>query len=361
MKNDRRSMVSEGLINRYIEAITKVELHVHLEGSIQPSSLLKLARRNDVDLPVSTIEEARDWFVFRDFGDFSEIFNAITKCFRKSEDFEFIVHELGSELARQHTMYAEVTFSPSTQKWQGNVDQDTYLEGLSQGRKRVMEDFGVRLNWIFDLVRDSSRWESMAEYTTRVAIESAPDGVVALGLGGWDKYGPPEEFERWFDMALSVGLGSNPHAGEFAGPENIWGAIRALKADRIIHGVKTIQDPALIEYLIDNEIPLDLCPTSNLRLGIVADYSDHPLRTFYDSGIIITVNTDDPQVFNTTLTDELKLLVDPFGLDIDDIDMVMMNTINSSFLGDLDKDELMMKFRSASESIKRDLRLSPKL
>ncbi len=338
-----------------------MELHVHLEGAVQPSSLLKLARRNDVDLPVSTIEEARDWFAFRNFGDFSEIYNAITKCLRKSEDFEFIVHELGSEFARQHVMYAEVTFSPSAQKWQGNVDQDTYLEGLSRGRKRVMEDFGVRLNWIFDLLRDSSRWQPMAEYTTRVAIESASDGVVALGLGGWEKYGPPEEFERWFDLALSSGLRSSPHAGEFAGPENIWGAIRALKAERISHGVKAIQDPALMDYLIDNEIPLDLCPTSNRRLGVVTSYSDHPLRTFYNAGIIITVNTDDPPMFNTTLTDELKLLVDPFGLDIDDIDTVLMNAINSSFLSASDKDELRTKFRCASESIKRDLRLSRQL
>ena len=181
----------------YLEAVPKVELHVHLEGAIRPETILEIAKRNRVDLPVKTVEEARDWFVFRDFYHFNKVYNAITKCLNTSDDYELIVSDLGTELARQNVHYAEVTTSPGS-----HVDERAFMD-----------------------------------YTTRVAIDARPDGVVGIGLGGYNRYGPPEEFEKWFDLGLAAGLRSVPHAGEFAGPENIWGAIHSLKAERIGHGI----------------------------------------------------------------------------------------------------------------------------
>ncbi len=216
----------------YLEAVPKVELHVHLEGAIRPETILEIAKRNRVDLPVKTVEEARDWFVFRDFYHFNKVYNAITKCLNTSDDYELIVSDLGTELARQNVHYAEVTTSPGS-----HVDERAFMDGLSRGRRRVMDDHGIELNWIFALDRDTRRFAERADYTTRVAIDARPDGVVGIGLGGYNRYGPPEEFEKWFDLGLAAGLRSVPHAGEFAGPENIWGAIHSLKAERIGHGI----------------------------------------------------------------------------------------------------------------------------
>lgn len=317
----------------YLQAAPKAELHVHLEGSIQPETLLKLARRHKVTLPADTLEGLRDWFRFRDFHHFIEVYVTITKCLRTVEDFELIVFEFGSELARQNARYAEVTFSPSNHKWINNVGQEIYMAGLSQGKARVWETFGVEINWVFDLVRNKPD-PLRAEYTTNVAIEGKAEGVVALGLGGLETGYPPEPFAPWFDRARAAGLHSAPHAGELAGPDSIWGAIRTLGAERIGHGVRAIEDSALVAYLAEHNIPIETNPSSNIRLGVYESLSHHPLRRLYDAGVPLTVNTDDPPLFNVTLTDELGLLVDPFGFDTGAIDIILLNGVSHSFLPD---------------------------
>jgi len=231
-------------IESYLQAVPKAELHVHLEGSIQPSTLLLLAKRNGVRLPADTVEGVKSWFVYRDFSHFIEVFVAVTRCLRRSEDYELIVHDYGAEMARQNIRYAEVTFSPSTHDALG-VPQQTYIDGLTRGRQRVLADFGVEINWVFDIVRvsDSPRRERLADYTTQVAIQGLQSHVVALGLGGLEDGAPPEPYAPWFERARAAGLHSTPHAGETSGPPSIWGALQALSAERIGHGVRAIEDP----------------------------------------------------------------------------------------------------------------------
>lgn len=350
-------MNAEDTIREYLEAVPKVELHVHLEGSIEPETLLNIAQRNGVDLPVSTVDEARKWFVFRDFYHFSKVYNAITKCLRTSDDYELVVCELGRELARHNVNYAEVTFSPAGHRFLGAVNELTFMDGLSRGRGRVMDELGIELNWIFDLTRDSRRYAEMADYTTRVAIDARSEGVVGIGLGGYDEFGPPEEFEKWFEMGLAAGLRSNPHAGEFSGPENIWGAIRYLQAERIGHGIRAVDDPELMEYLIQHKVPLDVCPTSNWRLGAVPTESEHPIKALYRQGVIVTVNSDDPSLFNTTLTEEVGHLSSRLGLELTDIDVILENGIEACFLDRPAKDRLRSNFRAQSTSLKIELGL----
>ena len=342
---------------KYIEAVPKVELHVHLEGAIRPETILEIARRNSVDLPVETVEEAREWFVFRDFYHFNKVYNAITGCLRTSDDYEQIVSDLGTELARQNVHYAEVTFGPAGHRFGGEVSERTFMDGLSRGRRRVMDDHGIELNWIFALDRDARRFAEFADYTTRVAIDARSDGVVGIGLGGYDKYGPPEEFEKWFDLGLAAGLRSIPHAGEFAGPENIWGAIHSLKAERIGHGVTAVDDPELIDYLARNKIPLDVCPTSNWLLGAVPGDVEHPLGAMHRQGVIVTVSSDDPSLFNTTLTEEIGLLSSRLGLKLADIDAILENGIDACFLDRPGKERLRSAFQDQSTSLKRELGL----
>ena len=321
-------------LESYLRAAPKAELHVHLEGSILPATLLRLAARNGVELPADTVEGLRAWFVYRDFPHFIQIYVTITRCLRTVDDYDEIVHEFGAEMARQHVRYAEATFSPGTH-WALGVPQEVYFTGLTRGRARAEHDFGVTINWIFDLVRglpDPERSRQLAEYTTSVAIEGQRDGVVALGLGGNEADGPAEPFAPFFDRARAAGLHAIPHAGETGGPASVWAALRALGAERIGHGVRAIEDPALVAYLAEHHIPLEVCPTSNVRLGVYPDYAAQPLRRLYNAGVMVTVNSDDPPLFNTTLNDEAALLADPFGLDVGAVDTILRNGVRGALL-----------------------------
>jgi aminodeoxyfutalosine deaminase len=318
----------------YLRAAPKAHLHVHLEGSILPETLLTLARRNGVALPADSVDGLRAWFTFRDFDHFIEIYLTITRCLRTAEDYELIAYEFGAEMARQHTRYTEVTFSPSTHEALG-VPFDTQFSGLTQGRARAQAEFGVEIAWIFDIVRNitpEARRDALAEYTLARAIEGMGDGVIALGLGGAEVGYPPEPFAPHFARAREAGLHSIPHAGETAGPESVRGAIRALEAERIGHGVRSIEEPALVEYLREHDLALELCPTSNLRLGVYSSYAAHPLRRLYEAGVPITINADDPPLFNTTLNDEVELLATAFSLSLDEIDAILLNGVRYSFL-----------------------------
>ncbi len=321
-------------LSSYVQAVPKAELHVHLEGAIQPETLLTLAQRNGIALPSNTIEGIRSWIAYRDFDHFIELFRAACRCLRTAEDYELAAYDLGADLARQGVRYAEVTFSASVHHRFG-VQQQTYFDGLARGRARALEDFGVELTWIFNIVR---QWAAgievapLADHTTTIAIEGQEIGVVALGLAGAEAGAPPEPFEPWFDRARAAGLHSAPHAGEHAGPESVWGAVRALGAERIGHGVRAIEDPALVAHLAAQRIPLDVCPLSNVRLGVAPSLEAHPLPRLLEAGVVLTVNSDNPSLFNTSLSEDYATLVSPFGLTVEQIDDLVLNGFRSSFL-----------------------------
>src|SRR5579884_3141356 len=319
-------------IESYLRAMPKVELHIHLEGAIQPATVLGLARRNRIDLPYQDEAALRKSFNYRDFDHFVEMFIIVTRCLKTVEDYELIVYELGAELARQNVCYAEVTVTPSTHY-----------------------RFGITLNWIFNIVRkwaEPSITGSMADYVTHVAIEGKNDGVVALGLAGSEAGAPPEPFARWFEQARSEGLHSVPHAGEMAGAESIWGAIQALGAERIAHGVRAIEDPGLVEYLVAHRLPLDITPTSNIQLGMYPDYASHPLPRLHGAGAIVTISSDDPPLFNTTLNDEYVLLSTEFGLETGAIDQIALNGVRASFLPETQKRAMEKTFREEYSRLK---------
>ncbi len=344
-------------IEQYLFALPKAELHVHLEGSIQPATLLTLAQHNGITLPAQTIEELQRWFSYRDFNHFIEIYFAISSCLKTAEDYELIAYEFGSNMARQHVRYAEVTFSPSTHRYGLGVPHDTYFTGLQRGRERAKTEFGVEIRWVFDIVRnieDEARNRLLADYTTSLAIENMHDGVVALGLGGAEVGYPPERFASWFEKARTAGLHSIPHAGETVGPTSVWGALQALGAERIGHGVRSIEDPQLITYLTEHQIPLEVCPTSNIRLGVYANMNEHPLPRIYAAGVPVTINSDDPSLFNTTLQDEVTLLANSFHFDLSVIDEIVLNGVRHSFLPVEEKRTLEKTFQEEMLHLKQD-------
>jgi adenosine deaminase len=340
--------VSQAL-QHYLQAVPKAELHVHLEGAIRPETLLTLARRNKVALPADDLPGLRRWFAYRDFDHFVEIFFLVSRCLKTSEDYQLIAYEFGEQMWHQHIRYAEVTFSVSTHYYGLGIDHDRYFSGLNLGRERARQDFGVEMRWVFDIVRDvreEAERHRRADFTTRVALECRQDGVVALGLGGNEMGHPPEEFAPWFEQALSAGLHSVPHAGENSGPASVWGALQTLGAQRIGHGVRAIEDPELVRHLARQRIPLEVCPGSNICLGIYPDFASHPLARLYRAGVQFSVNSDDPPLFNVTLNDDVERLHSAFGLELDAIDEILLNGVRHSFLPPEPRQAMEAAFRA---------------
>jgi adenosine deaminase len=354
MSNERATF------EHYVAAVPKAELHVHLEGSIQPATLLTLAERNGVHLPVQGVADLQNWFTFRDFKHFIEIYFEISSCLKTTEDYELIAYEFGATMATQNVRYAEVTFSPSTHHFSLGIPFDTFFSGLTRGRLRAQKEFGVEMRWIFDIVRDipdEVQNSQRAAYTLAVAKEGMSDGVVALGLGGAEVGHPPEHFAVWFEKALEAGLHSAPHGGETVGPESVWGAIRVLGAERLGHGVRSIEDQDLVVYLAEKQIPLEVCPTSNVKLGVYADLASHPLPRLFAAGVPITINSDDPPLFNTTLNDEVKLLFALFKFDMSTTNEILLNGVRCSFLPVEEKRAMEALFRNEMARLRQVLAL----
>lgn len=318
----------------------KAEIHLHLEGSIQPATLLELAHRHGrtESLPAQDVEGLRRWFRFTDFPHFVEIYLTISDLLRTPDDFTLIVRDLGAALAQHFVRYAEVTVTPYTHTHhldKGLSIQDI-LAGLEAGRQAVAAQHGITLQWVFDIARDFSfaadgRYNPRpADVTVQYAIDARDQGVIALGLGGNEVGAPAAPFAHAFAAANAAGLLSVPHAGETVGPESIWGALHALGAHRLGHGVRAIEDPLLLVHLAASQIPLELNPTSNVCLHIYRTLGHHPLPHLDKMGLLLTVNTDDPPLFNTDLTREYTLLHTEFGYDLAGIARIARNAFVAS-------------------------------
>jgi adenosine deaminase len=328
-------------LKEYALRMPKVELHVHLEGSIKPDTLWLLAERNKIDLPYKTVESLHELYGFRDFPQFINNYLMITGCLKTADDYRLISYEFGRECQRQNIHYAEVTFSIYTNVQMTGMRWQTILEALNHGRAQALVDFGVRWQWVFDIVRNVPESQQIV---TQIALDARSMGVVALGLGGSEAEFPAELFTTSFNLARDAGLRRVPHAGELAGPASIWAALNSLHADRIGHGVHCIEDTNLIEFLIEQQIPLELCPTSNIILGIYPGYAQHPLRKLWDAGVFITVNSDDPPMFNTSLNQEYQVLVNHFDFGYAELEKVSLNALNASFLSQNEKEYLTREF-----------------
>jgi len=328
-------------LGEFIRDMPKVELHVHLEGSIRPSTLLTLAERNGVPLPAHDLEGLRAFYRFTDFSHFIEVYITISSCLRIVDDFALIAYEFGADMARQNIRYAEVTFTPYTHAGHKGLAFDDILGGLNDGRARAQAEFGVEFRWVFDVVRDDPQSRHQVAAWAASALDR---GAVGLGLGGSERGFPPEWFVDAFAVARQAGLHSVPHAGEVVGPESVWGAIRALRAERIGHGVRSVEDPALVTYLQQHQIPLEICPTSNLCLGVYPSYETHPVRWLWDQGVTITVNSDDPPMFNTDLVYEYQVLADHLGFTAAELERLSLNALQASFLPDDRKTALRQVF-----------------
>lgn len=300
----------------FCHELPKAELHLHLEGSIEPETLHELE-------PGLSLEEIREHYRYEDFQGFLESFKWVIEHLRSPEDYALITRRLLDRLSAENVRYAEIILSAGVVLWR-NQELAPIYEAVR--REAARSEVGVW--WLFDGVRQFG-----VEHVMRVAelaAERVGDGVVGFGVGGDEARGPIGLFRDVYAFARSKGLRLTAHAGETTGPESIWGALE-LGAERIGHGIRAVDDPALVRHLAEKDIPLEISISSNVATGAVASLAEHPVRRLYDGGAPIVLNSDDPAMFHTTLSREYELAAREFGFSKDELRGLAKNSFRYAF------------------------------
>ncbi len=329
----------------------KIELHVHMEGSIRPETLLTLAKRNHVSLPVDSVEGLERWYTFTDFSHFIDIYRFFAKCLRTADDIEWIARQFLQGQADQNIVYSEVTYTAFSQYRANGISFTEQLDAINRARDWAKNALGVEMGIILDISRNETSVEE-SEFIARGAVAGMKQGVVALGLGGDERGYPPEIFASAFAIAREAGLPAVVHAGETGGAQSIRGALDSLKAIRIGHGVHCLEDAALVTRLREEQIPLEVCPTSNVCLNLYPELRQHPLPQLLKEGLYVTINSDDPPMFNTSLTREYQLAAQVFGLDQSQIEKLVMNALQAALLPPDRKADMRIVFEQAFSGLK---------
>src|SRR5215470_4181585 len=314
----------------FIRALPKAELHLHLEGSVTPETLVELRQRRGNQ---TTLAEAEALYQYKDFLGFLMAFKTLTEDLQTPQDYELIAYRLMQQLKAENVLHAEVYVSVGVCLWR-KQDFEAIFDGLERGRERGERDFEISLLWIFDAVRQFG--PEPAQKVFELAAKYRGRNVIGVGIGGDEQKGPPELFRDQYSYAKDHGLRLTAHAGESAGPESIWGALN-LGAERIGHGLTATQDPELIEELSQRQVPVEICLTSNLRTACCSKISDHPVKRYFDQGLMVTLNTDDPAMFGTTLNQEYELAQMEFGFTDEHLRELARNSFEASFLPPAEK------------------------
>jgi aminodeoxyfutalosine deaminase len=329
------------LPNAFIRQLPKAELHLHLEGAVEPATLLELRQSHGER---STVSEVQALYRYTDFPSFLMAFKAVSEHLRGPDDYELITYRLMQRLKEENVLHAEVYVAVGVCLYR-QQDFAAVFEGLERGRARGARDFGVSLLWIFDATRHFG--VEAAQKVFELAAGYQDRHVIGIGIGGDEQKAPPELFRSVYEYAASHGLRLTAHAGETGPPESIWGALN-LRAERIGHAFSASQDADLIEELAQRQVPVELCLTSNLRTGVCKSAGDHPTKNYFDHGIMITLNTDDPALFGTTLSREYQLAQETFGFTDEHLRELARNSFEASFLPAEKKLELLSLFDAAA-------------
>ncbi|HEV3041857.1 MAG TPA: adenosine deaminase [Candidatus Angelobacter sp.] len=340
-----------------IEALPKAELHLHLEGCVEPATLAELSRRHNTPLPtennrydirgsgdVLSEEAVHKLYSYQDFSGFMMAFKSVTERLRAPDDYELITYRLMQKLASENVLHAEVYVSVGVIHWRGQAFEPIF-EGLERGRERGERDFGVSLLWIFDAVRHFGA--EAAGKVFEMAARFRDHNVVGIGIGGDERHAPAEMFKEQYKKADDQGLRLTAHAGETAGPESVWGALN-IGAERLGHGFTIPHDPELMTVLAQKQVPIEVCLSSNLRTGVCPTLKEHPLRTLFENGLMVTLNTDDPEMFQTSLSREYQLAQQEFDFSDDHLYELARNSFEASFLPPEKKLEFLQKVDSCN-------------
>jgi len=346
-----------GAPSAFILSLPKAELHLHLEGTVDPRTLAELSRRHPTPLSttnnrytniadsgrVFTEEEARELYQYKDFTGFLLAFKAVTERLRTAEDYELVTYRMMQKLHAQNVLHAEVYLSVGVIHWRGGEFAPLF-DGLEQGRKRGERDFGMSLYWIFDAVRHFGPRRAGLVLDEALALRKRSESIAGIGLGGDERRAAPELFRDVYARAASEGLRTTVHAGETVGPESVWSALRELKADRIGHGLRAVEDPDLVAYLSEKQVPVEACISSNVLTGCCPTVAEHSVRRLFDAGVLVTLNTDDPDMFRTSLVREYQLAQGALGFSDEALRQLALNSFRASFLPPSRKREIFAMF-----------------
>jgi adenosine deaminase len=325
----------------WLRRIPKVELHLHLEGAIPYDALWELIQKYGGDPSCPDRQALRQRFEYRDFPHFIETWLWKNTFLREYEDFTFIAEAVARDFASQNIQYVEAFYSPHDFRMHKLTTQGL-TAAIRAGLSRVPE---VRVQLVADLIRDLG--PDNAAVTLAEVNEVRDQSVIGIGIGGGEHKHPPEPFADVYERARELGFRTSAHAGEAAGAPSVWGAIRTLKVDRIGHGTRAIEDPELVDHLAESQTPIELNPISNICTAVVKSIAEHPFKHYFDRGLLICINTDDPKMFHNTLADEFAQLQTHFGISRADVRTLLLNGIEASWLSPAEKDSLAQRFTSA--------------
>ena len=325
-----------------LQAMPKVEIHVHLEGSADAATIWEIARANGLALPARSLAEWQAFYEFRDFDHFIQVWRVATNCLRTADDYTLLVERFLQQQAAQHIRYSEAFFSPQLHLGR-DLSATQLLDALERGARAGAAATGSQVRFLVDLDRSQP---ATAEVGLQFALAGQQRGGLFLGfsIGGPELGFPPELFTDYFARARAAGLRVVAHAGETDGPASVWGALRSLHAERIGHGVRSLDDPALLAHLCATQTPLDVSPTSNYCLKVVPVDQPHPIRALVEAGVMVTLNSDDPPMFSTNLTSEYLLLAQQ-GFTWDELWQLNSNTLEASFLPEAEKAALRQQWQ----------------
>ncbi|SDG71670.1 aminodeoxyfutalosine deaminase [Sinosporangium album] len=327
-------------IDAFIAALPKAELHLHLVGSASVPTVLELSRRHPGSRVPSHEEELRSFYTFRDFPHFAEVYEAVNSLVREPEDVATLVDGAAADLAVQNARYVEITVTAASHQRVG-MPMREITEALDIAAARAEHEHGLRVNYIFDIAPDFGI--EAVRGTLDHALQEPPANLVGFGLAGTEQKRAPlrDEIRDAFRAARAAGLRSLPHAGEMSGPETIWEVVEHLGAERVGHGIRCLGDPRLVAHLRETQIPLEVCPTSNVCTQQVPDIAAHPLPRLLEEGLFVTINTDDPPMFATNLTKEYKVVADTFGLGREQLAELARNAVRASSLDEQERKALI--------------------
>jgi aminodeoxyfutalosine deaminase len=324
----------------WIRNLPKAELHLHLEGTVTPETLVHLSRYNDA--ASLTLDAARSLYQYKDFTGFLLAFKAITERLRTPEDYELITYRMMEALAAQGVVHAEVYVSVGVVYYWRHIEFEPLFDGMERGRIRGEQEFGVSVYWIFDAVRHFGSEEAARVFHKAAEMKQQHPSIVGIGIGGDERRTGAEPFRELYAEARGHGLHLTAHAGETVGPEGIWSALN-IGAERIGHALTATRDAELMEVLATRQVPVEICITSNLRTGCCARMDDHPVRDYFENGLMVTLNSDDPALFGSDLCAEYCLAHKEFYLTMEHLRELAGNSIEASFLPPSKKLELLQR------------------
>jgi adenosine deaminase len=316
-------------------------------GSIRPKTVWSFIEEGNIDTTYKSVDEIRNLFEYQNFGHFIQTYASIVDLITYEQQFERIAYEFLEDNMKCNVQYVETSFSPADHAKRG-LEFPKMIDAINRGITQANRDFGIECNIRVDLVRNYGCNMGM---TVLDWIEEKPDNIVSIDIGGSEDKFPPKPYTSAYNRAREMGLHLVAHAGEAAGPSSIWDTVKYLNVERIGHGVTAIHDDALLNHLKEKGIVIEACPISNIRTGVVESIEKHPIRQFYDRGLVVTVNSDDPSLFGTDMNNEYMQLHSKLGFTIPELLQLSLNAVDSAFISYKERDRFRKQFENEYENL----------